>query len=283
MTLSQWDSLLKHLGAWQGSFTRLSPHGEWVNDVPTCVTLAGINQNETMRQTIQYFSPDRQAVTEEKVLEYASLNRSTLFHEDGAFSQGSIQFGPLAEFGAEFGFIDNIGAVAPGNRRLRLVQLFDKTSNLSSLTLIREQRQDTFAPERPHLTLEQLLGHWHGDAVTLYTDWRSPDSFSTSLTLRVEGNRLHQSLTMPGRELTSTAQIDGSRLLFNQGPHPVQVLLLPDGASCNTPLTIPRQAPFILEAGWLIAPNLRQRLIRSYDAQGGWVSLTLVTEQKVNA
>jgi hypothetical protein len=88
-------------------------------------------------------------------------------------------------------------------------------------------------------------------------------------------------LTAPNFELNSTAQIQPNLLRFNQGSHPIQVLLLPDGASSNTPLAIPRGKPFSLEAGWLIQPNLRQRLVRSYDAQGGWVSLTLVTEHKL--
>ncbi|MGD1897244.1 MAG: hypothetical protein ACFB16_09880, partial [Phormidesmis sp.] len=35
-----------------------------------------------------------------------------------------------------------------------------------------------------------------------------------------------------------------------------------------------------LEVGWLIDRHTRQRLIRRYDAEGAWVSLTLVTEQK---
>jgi hypothetical protein len=38
---------------------------------------------------------------------------------------------------------------------------------------------------------------------------------------------------------------------------------------------------FILEVGWLIEPNLRQRMIRSYSDKGEWVSLTLVTERRV--
>ncbi len=135
---SQWANLLHNLGAWQGSFTRLSPQGEIQQDIPTLVTFEGVNDNQTIRQTVQHFSLDGEVVTE-KVLVYSSLNRGVLFFEDGAFSQGSIQFGPFSEFGAELGFIN-------GNRRLRLVQLFDKDSNLSRLTLIRERLLNTQAP-----------------------------------------------------------------------------------------------------------------------------------------
>lgn len=265
---------MRNLGAWQGSFTRLSPQGEIHEDIPTIITLEGLNDGQTVRQTIQHFSPSTGEVVQNKVLEYSSLNRSILFFENGAFSQGSIQFGPFAEFGAELGFIN-------GDRRLRLVQMFGRDSDLSGLTLIRERQMNSQAPERLPLTLEMLVGNWQGEAVTLYPDWRSPDRYSTTLSLELYGATLTQHLTTPKVELTSKAKVDGSILYFEEGNYPVQVLLLPDGASCTTPLTIPRRTPFFLEAGWLIEDNLRQRLIRRYDAQGGWSSLTLVTERKI--
>lgn len=162
---------------------------------------------------------------------------------------------------------------------MRLVQLFDTDSNLSSLTLIRECRMNTEAP-RPPLTVEMLLGDWQGEAVTLYPDWRSPDIYPTILSVQLQGDRLSQRLTTPNIEFTSIAKIDGPILLFDQRQPPVQVLLLPDGASCTAPRAIPKGQPFFLEAGWLIEENLRQRLIRSYDARGGWSSLTLVIERK---
>jgi hypothetical protein len=273
---SQWANLLQNLGAWQGSFTRLSPQGEIKQDIPTLVTLEGVNDHQTVRQTIQHFSQATGEVVQEKVLEYSSLNRGVLFFENGAFSQGSIQYGPFSEFGAELGFIN-------GDRRLRLVQLFNTDSHLSSLTLIREHRLKTEVAERPPLTLEMLLGEWQGEAVTLYPDWRNAETYPTALSIEMSGDRLSQCLTTPGLKFTSTAKIDGSILQFDQGNYPVQVLLLADGASSTTPLTIPKGQPFFLEAGWLIEPNLRQRLIRSYDAQGGWSSLTLVTERKITA
>jgi hypothetical protein len=272
---SQWDNLLLNLAAWKGSFTRLSPQGQVLEDIPTIVTLAGLNDNQTVRQTLQYFSPFTGELSQEKVLEYSSLGRGVLFFEDGAFSQGSIQYGPFSEFGAELGFIW-------GDRRLRLVQLFDKQSQLSGVTLIREHRLSTAAVERPPLIPEQLVGNWQGDAITLYADWRSPDLYSTQLTITLEGDRLLQHLTAGSLNMASSALVDGSRLLFDQGAYPIQVLLLPDGASSNTPLTIPRGQSFVLEAGWLVEDNVRQRMVRRYDAQGGWSSLTLIKERRVD-
>lgn len=268
---SQWQCLLQNLGVWQGSFTRFSAEGVQQEDVPSVVTLEGLNDNRTVRQTIRQFSGSGEVIYD-RVLEYSTLNRSTLFFEDGAFSQGSSQFGLFSEFGAELGFM-------AGDRRLRLVQLFDKASQLAKLTLIREHRAQTPAAERPALTLPQLLGTWDGESTTLYPDWRIAQS-STRLSIAIEGDRLVQHLSAPEVQFSSTARIEPTRLLFDQGNYPIQVLLLPDGASSNTPLSIPRGLPFFLEAGGLIQANLRQRMIRSYDAQGGWVSLTLITERK---
>jgi len=69
--------------------------------------------------------------------------------------------------------------------------------------------------------------------------------------------------------------------LFDSSPLPVQVLLLPDGASANCPLHIQPGHSFVLETGWLLEPQRRQRLIRSYNSQGQWTSLTLVNETKI--
>jgi hypothetical protein len=275
---SQWECLLKNLGEWQGSFTRFSPQGEQLEDTPSVVSLEGLNDNHTIRQTLRFLPRDRPV--EETVLEYSSLARSVLFLENGAFSQGSMQWGPFSEFGAELGLID-------GNCRLRLVQLFNKQSQLEALTLIREKLAGTDTPERPPLTVEQLLGEWQGEAVTIYPDWRSPDTYPTQLKIHLEDtNRLAQQLTFgtgaSARTIASTAKINGSILSFDQSALPTQVLLLPDGASSNCPLAIKPGHFFVLEVGWLLQPDQRQRLVRTYSDKGEWVSLTLVREQRLS-
>lgn len=274
---SQWDCLLQNIGEWQGSFTRFSPRGEQLEDTPTVVSFETLNDHKTMRQTIRRLPPNQPV--DEKVLEYSSLGRNILFLENGAFSLGSIQWGPFSEFGAELGLIE-------GNRRLRLVQMFDRTSQFERLTLIRERLAGTDTPERPPLTVEQLLGEWHGEAVTVYPDFRTSDTYPTVLKIHQENSdRLVQQLTFGAansvRTIASTAKIDGSILSFDQSALPTQVLLLPDGASSNCPLQIKPGHFFILEVGWLLQPNKRQRLVRTYNDKGEWINLTLVSEEKV--
>jgi len=272
MSLSQWECLFKNVGEWQGSFTRLSPLGEFIEDTPTKVTLEGRNNNQTMYQVVHYLPVDQPP--RDLVLEYTSLNRSILFFDNGAFSQGSLQWGPYSEFGAEFGLIAE-------DRRLRMVQLFNNQGQFDRLTLIREKLPHSTTPERPPLTVEQLLGNWHGEAVTIYPDWRSPDTYYTTLTVSIsDSDQITQSLTFAGRTITSKARVDHPVLYFEESELPCQIILLPDGASCNTPRQIkPRQA-FFVEMGWLLTPCLRQRLIRSYGDKGDWQSATLVTEHK---
>jgi hypothetical protein len=267
---SQWDCFLQNLGEWQGSFTTVTPQGEIIEDIPSHLSLELSDQQ--VRLTL------RRQGRPDLVLNFATIGGGGLmFFETGSFSQGSVQYAPYGQFGAEL-------AIVTPNERLRLVQMFEN-SQLQNLTLIRETRSGTEKPVRSPLTVEALLGRWEGEAVTLFPDLRPPETYSTSLLITKEGSdRLHQSLTFgrgtDARTLTSTAEIAGSVLQFNQGSQPVQILFLPDGASSNCPTQIKPGQPFVLEVGWLVQPDLRQRLVRSYSKQGEWMSLTLVTERK---
>ena len=280
--VSQWENFLQNLGEWHGSFTQISPRGEVLQDTPSIISLEGLNDNKTVRLKLRRFSPNPSGVGEpevsELVREYQALGRDILFFENGAFSQGTIQLAPFSECGAELGFIYNY-------RRLRFIQIYNTDGNLSKLTLIREKQLDKNVPERPPLTVDDLLGEWEGEAVTMYPDWRSPDFYSTKMQLHLESSdRLVHKITFGSNAtvISSSASIDGSVLHFNEGASPMQVVLLPDGGSCTLPVKIELRKPIFFEAGWLVEPDLRFRMIRSYNERGEWVSLTLVTERKVS-
>ena len=270
--LSQWDCFLKNLGEWHGSFTRLSPLGEEQEDTPTIVTLEGRDNNKAVHQVVRYLPPNEPP--RDLVLDYTNLNRTILFFENGAFSQGSTQWSSYGQFGGEFGLIE-------GDRHLRMLQLYDG-KKFERVVLIREKSSQSNTPERPPLTVEQLIGEWQGQAVTIYPDLRTPDTYSTHLKIKQKDRHsIEQQLSFGTRTITSSAKIEGSRLLFRESNLPIQILLLPDGASCNCPEEITSARPFVLEMGWLSQPNRRQRIIRSYDDKGAWVNCTLVTEEKI--
>ena len=103
-----------------------------------------------------------------------------------------------------------------------------------------------------------------------------------SLEIREVGDCLQQQLAFGSRTIASTARIEGNRLHFEEGANPRRVLLLPDGMSSNTPLQVSHREPFFVEAGWLLSENKRQRLIRSYNEKGEWISSTHVIEDRVS-
>jgi hypothetical protein len=280
--VSQWENFLQNLGEWHGSFTQLSTRGEVLQDTPSIISIEGFNDNKNVRLKLRRFSPNPSGVGEpevsELVREYQALGRDILFFENGAFSQGTIQLAPYSECGGEFSFIYNY-------RRLRFLVIYNTEGNLSTLTLIREKQLDKNVPERPPLTVEDLLGEWQGEAVTMYPDGRSPDIYSTNIQLHLESSdRLVYKITFGSNAtvINSRARIDGSVLHFNEGASPVQVVLLPDGASCTLPVKIELRKPIFFEACWLVEPDLRFQMIRRYNERGEWVSLTLVTERKVS-
>ncbi|WP_202225380.1 DUF3598 family protein [Okeania sp. KiyG1] len=280
---TQWENFLQNLGEWHGSFTQISAQGEIVEDTPSILILESLDeQNKTVRLTLRRFTSSgdsSQQKVNELVREYQTLGKDIMFFEDGAFSQGSIQISPISINGAEFGFIHQ-------NRRLRLVELFNQDGSFKTLTLIREKRAGTNALENTNLTVDALLGKWQGEAITIYPDLRKPDIYPTEMELKIENTgRLFHQITFGNSNqkiITSTAIIEGSILHFDQGSQPVKVLLLPDGASATLPIKVELRKPIFFEAGWLIKPDLRQRLIRTYNDKGEWVSLTLVTEHKIN-
>ena len=274
---NNWNNFLKNLGEWRGSFTRISIEGEILDSTPSILTLEGLEENQLVRFRLRRFAQGNydSEPSQDYVQDYRSVGNQIIFFETGAFSKGPFQFAPFSQFGAEYGFV-------AGDRRLRFVQLYDQDGNLSSLTLIREFRQGSNAQERPNLTLEQLLGTWEGAAEIVYPDWTPSESLSTRLEIqKINGDRLEQKLSFGQHQITSIARIDENKLIFEDGATPRQILLLPDGTSTNAPLKLELRTSFFVEVGWLVEPNERQRLIRSYNEKGQWVHSTFVRERKI--
>lgn len=277
MMENNWENFLKNIGEWRGSFTQVSVDGELLGLTPSLLTLEGLEDNQLVRFRLRRFGQGdyNTEPTQDYSQDYRSVGNQIIFFETGTFSKGAFQFAPFTEFGVESGFI-------AGDRRLRLVQLYDKEGKFSSLTLIREFRQGTEAQERPELTVDQLLGTWEGTATTVYADWTPSETFSTRLEISaIAEDRLQQTLNFGSQSFSSTARIEGKKLLFEGGATSRQVLLLPDGGSSNAPVNLQLRQPFFIEAGWLVSDNERQRLIRSYNDKGQWIHSTLVKEYRI--
>lgn len=277
MSSSQWLRLLKNVGIWQGSFTQFSADGVLIKNTPTQVNLEGLNENKTIKLTVNRLNSNEPP----HVNEFTYLNRNIFLFEEGHFSKGSQQFSPFSIFGAEFGFFLSDHEVPLRDRRLRMVQLFDKDSNLEQVTLIREFRANGNGVERSQLSIEQLEGEWQGEALTLYPDWRNTEPYSTNLIIKKEGDRVIQTLKTPELNFTSQGKIDHNIITFSENNQDIRLLLLPDGASSTTPLKIQNRQCFFVECAWLIETDKRLRLIRQYDDKGAWINVTLVTETRI--
>lgn len=263
---------MQNLGEWQGSFTTYSPQGERRESIPSLLKLEARSGEPGVFLTLKRDSPKHPQPLE---MNFSSLSRSLLFFESGAFSQGSMQFSPYSsQFGGEFGLVTD-------DRRLRVVQMYTPECELDYVTLIREQRVGSAVPERPPLLVDDLVGAWRGESVTLFPDLRPAVNSTSHLTIERSGDRLIQRLQFGDRTIATEATIAGNLLMYRQSAVPVQIMLLPDGASVNCPLKVALGQPFVLELGWLRSPTLRERIIRSYDAKGEWVGLTRVVETKV--
>lgn len=236
---SQWQHFLENLGAWRGSFTAISPSGAVLSDVPSLLSLEPGERDAAGAITLVRFRLRRYAngpqaeASSDLQQDYRSLGRQVVFFATGTFCKGSLQLAPGTEFGGEFGFLH-------GDRRHRLVLLYDAGGSRDRLVLIREYREGGTGTACPPLTPAQLQGSWRGREATISADWPEPDSRDLALTL------------------------DGSELEALQW--------LPDGGYCRWPEQVSHRQAFSVEAGWLTGPDRLERLVRHYDGSGAWRS-----------
>jgi hypothetical protein len=275
---TNWENFLKNQGEWRGSFTNISLTGEQLASTASILNLEPSADNKRVTFRLRRFGPEGYGTppTQDYQQDYQSLGRQVIFFDTGAFSKGSMQLPHAASFGAEYGFVAL-------DRRLRMVQLYTPQKTFDSLTLIREFRSGTDAPERPPLTVDQLLGEWQGTARTIDPNWFDSGPVPTHLKIQhIDKSHLQQVLSFGDQQITSTARLEGCTLKFEGQGSPRQITLLPDGASSNIPLTLKTGEPFFVEAGWLVSDRERQRLIRHYDEKGTWTGSTHVIEHRIH-
>lgn len=267
---NQWQNLFKNEGVWKGSFTKLTPDGTEVSDVPSILTLESTGEASARFQVTRY--PVDQPPQESKS-EFASINQSSLFCEDGSFTKGSVQWSPFSRFGTEFG-------LTQPNARFRMVQLFNPGGDLSDIVMIRETREGQPEVVRPSLSMDQLVGTWRGQAITYRRDWSVSQPLPTELTVsKQSSDTILQTWKAGPATGQSQAKLKDSRLIFEKTGY--QLLFLPNGGSSLCPQTIQRDTAFRCEVGWLIEPDIRLRLTREYQADGSWAQQTWIKEEKV--
>ncbi|MEN9206995.1 MAG: DUF3598 family protein [Gloeomargarita sp. GMQP_bins_120] len=236
----QWQCLLRNLGQWQGTFTDVSPVGKVLAEHPSVVTLEVLDEGSTIRQTIRVDGKER-------VLVYRTLGRGILLFADGAFSQGSLQWGPLGDFGAELGLIQ-------GDRRVRCAMVY-QDSVLQRLTLIQEQREPT-----------AVVGETYPPVTQLYPDWRTPMALTGQLTVTWHAQAAHWQMVMGTETWTWSGECHPDGYYEGQGYR--LLCLQPEVLVCLPPV-IGRGQSFALGLVWG-----GQAMWRRYDARGAWIDLT---------
>ncbi|GLT36214.1 hypothetical protein SLA2020_106080 [Shorea laevis] len=184
------------------------------------------------------------------------------------------------------------------DRRVRAFHIMDPKGFLEMLLIFLEDRGDGFI-SHPSLgsdmdskgRISQFLGKWKGHSVTkrsgVYGATIAEADTVASLEMDDKG-QLIQDITSTSdvHDVTTNVHWMGTMsndlVLFDGG---YQMTLLPGGMYMGCPTDIAKiiaeSKAFHLELCWLEAPGKRQRLVRTYDAEGLAVSSTYFTEVKV--
>ena len=266
---SQWDNFLRNLGEWRGSFTTLDAEAKVVESTASILSLEQGEEERLVRFRLRRFADgDGNGVPIREIQQdYRSLGRHVVFFDSGSFCKGSLQVAPGTAFGAEFGFVHR-------HRRHRLVQLHQPAGAFEQLVLIREFRTGHDAAEQPPLEPSALQGAWVGEAQTIQADWPEAERNPCQVHGEQTASAGFQLITELAGQ-TSQISLKGSgAVLSTDSPMPQRFTLLPDGGYHLTPQQVSHREAFQVEAGWLAAPDLLERLIRSYDASGAWIAAT---------
>ena len=290
---SQWDSLRKNIGVWQGAFVQFSPEGQQVSETPSVLTLEEREPGQTIALTLERFPENEPKKVNNLTFTAPGPGAALPFFESGAFAQGSSQWSAFGQFATEVSL--KIG----GDKRVRYVVMYESTQRYTSqikyVTLICETREDAAPFAEKTLTTEQMSGQWAGEANVIFTDERSPIAGRSQW-------QLHDDLTFSCREewtdSTHTLEANGSKpdeakgaelqqckviqlAPSTEGQLAYQLMLLPKGAYCLLPKEIKKEQPFRIEVGWVSVSGERSRLIRYYDTRGVYIESALIEDQQL--
>ena len=243
----QWTRFQRNLGVWQGSFVTFDQQLELKQVQPSELTLNLAPSGANIELSLLFW-PDQKDVpavppsgepVKRICQSFSDLPSELCFFPTGSFCRGSLFITPVRQAWtrpyAEFGFLC-------GDRRHRLVLLWDGAGRMDRIVLIREFRSRSGAVERPGFDLAMLDGDW------LLQETR-----------RVSGETADH----------STARHDGWRL----DAYSLRDLMpLPDGGAIRAPLQLGEEKELVIEAWWSSGPDRIERITRRYDPDGSWLA-----------
>uniref|UniRef100_A0A803LSD1 DUF3598 domain-containing protein n=1 Tax=Chenopodium quinoa TaxID=63459 RepID=A0A803LSD1_CHEQI len=179
--------------------------------------------------------------------------------------------------------------------RARAFHIMDPKGILEMLLIFLEERGSVVdAPpslEDNSNRIVPFLGRWKGSSVTkrsgVYGATMAEHDTVASLEIDENGLLIQDiSSTVKGSDVTANVQWTGTMhdnlIKFDKG---FQLTLLPGGMYMGCPTDIAKSVAelksFHLEFCWLESPDKRQRLVRTFDAEGLAVSSTYIFETKI--
>ena len=158
---SQWDGLLRNVGEWRGWFDSMDGLLQLTKRQPSLLTLEPSASGVPLHLTLLLWpegsgSPLQtpQGEPEKRIVQsFMRLDPDMEVFGTGSFSRGTLHRSNWTKLYAEFGFLH-------GERRHRLVLLWDGAGQLARIVLIREFLVGSSAVECPALQVDHLIGDW---------------------------------------------------------------------------------------------------------------------------
>ena len=243
----QWTRFQRNLGVWQGSFVTFDQQLALKQVQPSELTLALAPSGASIELSLLFW-PDQKDVpavppsgepVKRICQSFSHLPSELCFFPTGSFCRGSLFIAPVRQAWtrpyAEFGFLC-------GDRRHRLVLLWDGAGRMDRIVLIREFRACSGALERPEFDLAMLDGDWRLQATR-----RASGETDDQSMLRQDGFRLDADSTHG-------------------------LIALPDGGALRAPLQLGESTELAIEAWWSAGPDRIERITRRYDQAGNWTA-----------
>ena len=164
--MDEWEFLLRNVGEWRGWFDSMDGMLQLTKRQPSLLTLqpapSGIPLHLTLllwpepKESGSLFQPPEGEPEKRIVQSFMRLDPDMGVFGTGSFSRGTLYRSNWTNLYAEFGFLH-------GQRRHRLVLLWDGSGQLVRIVLIREFLAGSSAVECPALQADHLIGDWRRD------------------------------------------------------------------------------------------------------------------------
>jgi len=163
--VDEWKFLLLNVGEWRGWFDSMDGSLQRTKRQPSLLTLQPSASGAPLHLTLLLW-PEGSAAPQQTpsgdpekriVQSFMRLDPDMGVFGTGSFSRGTLYRSTWTKFYAEFSFLH-------GQRRHRLVLLWDGSGQLARIVLIREFLVGSSAVECPALLADHLIGNWCRDS-----------------------------------------------------------------------------------------------------------------------